>query len=33
MVRIAGKAASVVFDHVTKVYPGGTTPAVDDVCF
>ena len=33
MVRIAGKAASVAFDRVTKVYPGGTTPAVDDVSF
>ncbi len=33
MAAIAAKAASVVFDHVTKVYPGGTTPAVDDVSF
>ena len=33
MVRIAGKAASVAFERVTKVYPGGTTPAVDDVSF
>jgi iron(III) transport system ATP-binding protein len=33
MVGIAGKAASVVFDHVTKVYPGGATPAVADVSF
>ena len=33
MDAITGKAASVVFDHVTKVYPGGTTPAVNDVSF
>ena len=33
MGRIKGKAASVVFDGVTKVYPGGTTPAVNDVSF
>ena len=33
MARIAGKAASVVFDHVSKIYPGGATPAVEDVSF
>ena len=33
MGRIKGRAASVVFDGVTKVYPGGTTPAVNDVSF
>jgi iron(III) transport system ATP-binding protein len=33
MAAIASKAASVVFDHVSKVYPGGATPAVDAVAF
>ncbi len=33
MVTLTGKAASVAFDRVTKVYPGGTTPAVNDVSF
>jgi iron(III) transport system ATP-binding protein len=33
MVELTGKAASVVFDHISKVYPGGTTPAVNDVSF
>ncbi len=33
MVELTGKAASVIFDRITKVYPGGTTPAVNDVSF
>ena len=31
MAEIRSNAASVVFDHVTKIYPGGSQPAVDDV--
>ncbi|MBB5221975.1 iron(III) transport system ATP-binding protein [Amaricoccus macauensis] len=33
MVKLKGKAASVVFDQVSKIYPGATTPAVNDVSF
>jgi iron(III) transport system ATP-binding protein len=33
MGRTESKAASVIFDRVTKVYPGGSTPAVSDVSF
>ena len=33
MAKIRSNAASVTFDNVTKVYPGGTTPAVNDVSF
>jgi iron(III) transport system ATP-binding protein len=31
MARIGSKAATVTFDHVSKVYPGTSTPAVNDV--
>ena len=31
MVRIGSKAATVVFERVSKVYPGATAPAVNDV--
>ncbi len=31
MAEIRSNAASVVFEHVTKTYPGGATPAVDDI--
>jgi len=33
MTEIAGNAASVSFDHVSKTYPGGAAPAVNDVSF
>ena len=28
---MSGEAAEIVFDHVTKRYPGRTAPAVDDL--
>ena len=31
MARIGSKAATVVFEHVSKVYPGAAAPAVNDV--
>jgi iron(III) transport system ATP-binding protein len=33
MAKLTGNAASVRFERVTKTYPGGATPAVDDVSF
>jgi iron(III) transport system ATP-binding protein len=31
MAEIRSNAASVTFDHVSKIYPGATTPAVNDI--
>lgn len=31
MAEIRGNAASVTFEHVTKTYPGASTPAVNDI--
>ena len=33
MTRIQSNPASVRFEGVSKVYPGGTTPAVDAISF